>query len=83
MLGILSYAFFFFFIIFHGYFNFAENRFGSTLFNYRLSQKFKLFGNGEFNHLTISLTLFITCGPKLPLNKVGPNKWEFNILNGR
>ena len=39
------------------------------LLNYRLSQKFKLLGNGEFNHLTISLTLPLTCGPKLPLNK--------------
>ena len=52
-----------------------------VLLNYRLSQKFKLSGNGEFNHLTIILTLPLTCGPKLPLNKWGPNKWEFNILN--
>ena len=28
-----------------------------TMLNYRLSQKLKLLGNGEFNHLTISLTL--------------------------
>ena len=27
-----------------------------TMLNYRLSQKFKLLGNSEFNHLTISLT---------------------------
>ena len=27
-----------------------------TILNYRLSHKFKLLGNGEFNHLTISLT---------------------------
>ena len=27
-----------------------------TMLNYRLSQKLKLLGNGEFNHLTISLT---------------------------
>ena len=27
-----------------------------TMLNYRLSQKFKLLGNGEFNHLTINLT---------------------------
>ena len=53
------------------------------LLNYRLSQKLKLLGNSEFNHLTISLTLPLTCGPKLPLDKWGPNKWEFNILNGR
>ena len=26
------------------------------MLNYKLSQKFKLLGNGEFNHLTISLT---------------------------
>ena len=52
-----------------------------VLLNYRLSQKFKLSGNGKFNHLTIILTLPLTCGPKLPLNKWRPNKWEFNILN--
>ena len=44
------------------------------LLNYRLSQKLKLLRNDEFNHLTISLTLFLTCGPKLSLNKWGPNK---------
>ena len=27
-----------------------------TMLDYRLSQKLKLLGNGEFNHLTISLT---------------------------
>ena len=27
------------------------------MLNYRLSQKFKLLGNDEFNHLTISLTI--------------------------
>ena len=27
-----------------------------TMLNYWLSQKLKLLGNGEFNHLTISLT---------------------------
>ena len=53
------------------------------LLNYRLSQKLQLLGNGEFNYLTINLTLSLTCGPKLPLNKWGPNKWEFNILNVR
>ena len=31
-----------------------------TMLNYRLFQKFKLLGNGEFNHLTISLTRFYT-----------------------
>ena len=30
--------------------------YSDTMWNYRLSQKFKLLGNGEFNHLTISLT---------------------------
>ena len=29
------------------------------MLNYRLSQKLKLLGNGEFNHLTISLTVYI------------------------
>ena len=28
-----------------------------TMLNYRLSQKLKLLGNGEFNHLTIILTI--------------------------
>ena len=48
----------------------------------QLSQKFKLLGNDEFNHLTINLTFSLTCGPKFFLNKWGPNKWKFNILNG-
>ena len=55
--------------------------YSDTMLNYRLSQKLKLLGNGKFNHSTISLTLPLTCGLKLPLNKWGPNKWEFNILN--
>ena len=29
------------------------------MLNYQLSQKFKLLGNGKFNHLTISLTIII------------------------
>ena len=29
-----------------------------TILNYRLSQKLKLLGNNEFNHLTIILTPF-------------------------
>ena len=44
-----------------------------TMLNYRLSQKFKLLGNDEFNHLTIILTLPLTCWPKFPLNKWGPS----------
>ena len=39
--------------------------------------KVTLLGNGEFNHLNIILTLPFTCGPKLPLNKRGPNMWNF------
>ena len=31
--------------------------YSDTMLNYLLSQKFKLLGNNEFNHLTISLTL--------------------------
>jgi len=31
------------------------------MLNYRLSQKLKLLGNGEFNHLTISLTCVNVC----------------------
>ena len=42
------------------------------LIKYQLSQKLKLLGNGEFNHLTIILTLPLTCGLRLPLNKWGP-----------
>ena len=43
-----------------------------TMLNYRLSQKLKLLGNCEFNHLTIILTLSFTCGPKIPPNKCEP-----------
>ena len=32
--------------------------YSDTILNYRLSQKFKLLGNDEFNHLTIILTAF-------------------------
>ena len=32
----------------------------NTMLNYQLSQKLKLLGNGEFNHLTISLTIYIS-----------------------
>ena len=41
----------------------------NLLLNYQLSQKFKLLRNGEFNHLTIILTLPFICRPKLPLSK--------------
>ena len=30
--------------------------YSNTMLNYRFSQKFKLLENGEFNHLTVSLT---------------------------
>jgi len=53
----------------------------TILLNYRLFQKFKLLENGKFNHLTMILTLPLTYEPKLPINKWGPNNWEFNILN--
>ena len=39
--------------------------------------KVTILGNGKFNHLNIILTLPFTCGPKLPLNKRGPNMWNF------
>ena len=32
--------------------------YSDTMLNYRFSQKLKLLGNGEFNHLTISLANF-------------------------
>jgi hypothetical protein len=51
--------------------------------NYRLSQKLKLLGYGEFNHLTNILTLTLTCGLRLPLNEWGPTREIFNFLNGR
>ena len=31
--------------------------YSDTMINYRLSQKLTLLGNGEFNHLTIILTI--------------------------
>ena len=40
-----------------------------TLRNYRLSQKVKLLGYGEFNHLTNILTLPLMCGLRLSLNE--------------
>ena len=51
-----------------------------TMKNYRLSQKLKLLGYGEFNHLTNILTLLLTCGLKLPLNEWGPTRGIFNFL---
>ena len=50
--------------------------------DYQFSQKLKLLGNGEFNHLTNILTLSLTCGPRLPLNDWGPTRGIFNFLNG-
>jgi hypothetical protein len=50
------------------------------LINYHLSQKLKLLGNGKFNHLTIILTLPLTYGPRLPLNKLCPTCTIFNFL---
>ena len=47
------------------------------MLNYQLSQKLKLLGNNECNHLTIILTLPLTCGPKLPLNKWSPTREIF------
>ncbi len=35
------------------------------MINYRLFQKFKLLGEGEFNHLTIILTLVLILSGKL------------------
>ena len=46
----------------------------NTMRNYRLSQKFKLLENGEFNHLTNILTNATIC-----LNSIG----EPNVLNLR
>ena len=40
-----------------------------TMLNYQLSQKLKLIGRGKFNHLTITLTLPLTCGLKLSFNR--------------
>ena len=52
----------------------------SSLFNgdkLPILPKVTLLGNGEFNHLNIILTLPFTYGPKLSLNKRGPNTWDF------
>ena len=38
-----------------------------TMINYRLSQKLTLLGNGEFNHLTIILTIIIKLKESLVL----------------
>ena len=51
-----------------------------TMRNYRLSQKLKLLGYGEFNHLTNILTLPLTCGLRLPLNEWGPTREIFNFF---
>ena len=54
-----------------------------TMRNYRLFQKLKLLGYGEFNHLINILTLPLMCGLKLPLNESGLTHEIFNFLNGR
>jgi hypothetical protein len=41
----------------------------SPVRNYRLSQKFKLLGYDELNHLTNILIFPLTCGLRLPLNE--------------
>ena len=33
--------------------------YSDTMLNYRFSQKFKLLGNSEFNHLTIIQTYYV------------------------
>jgi hypothetical protein len=48
--------------------------------NYRLSQKLKLLGYGEFNYLTNILTLPLTCGLRLLLNEWGPTRGIFNFF---
>ena len=44
------------------------------MLNYRLSQKLKLLGNGEFNYLTISLTAKSSLGSKNKKNWKGKDK---------
>ena len=41
--------------------------YSDTMINYRLSQKLTLLGNGEFNHLTIILTIIIKLKESLVL----------------
>jgi hypothetical protein len=41
----------------------------ALLLNYQLSQKLKLIGKDKFNHLTITLTLSLTCELKLHFNR--------------
>jgi hypothetical protein len=52
------------------------------MLNYQLSQKLKLIGRGKFNHLTITLTLILTCGLKLLFNRLGPTREIFNLNGG-
>ena len=52
------------------------------LLNYQLFQKLKLIGKCRFNHLTITLTLPLTCELKLPFNKWGPTSKIFNLNRG-
>jgi hypothetical protein len=42
---------------------------GTAIDKLPLVPKIKLIGNGEFTHLTNTLTLPIMCEPRLPLNK--------------
>jgi hypothetical protein len=45
---------------------------GNRMLNYPLSKKFKLIGRCKFNHLIITLTLFLMYELKLPFNRQGP-----------
>ena len=50
------------------------------MLNYKLSQKFKLLGNSEFNHLTISLTKLNIVKVKLWLGGMISNIVKFTCV---
>ena len=58
-----------------------------TMLNYRLSQKFKLLENSEFNHLTISLTTGMKVNVEkneiVPVREVSNTQTLANILQCR
>ena len=65
------------------FFRYASGKNIEWLLNYQFSQKFKLLGNGEVNHLNIILTLSFTYWPRPSLNKWAPKNGIFNFYIGR
>ena len=63
--------------------NLSSDTLAITFDKLQILQKLKSLGIDEFNHLIIILTLSLTCGPRLSLNKWSPTCGIFNFLNGR